>query len=109
MKLTVRFTRVSPTHHRFEYRCESGEWKSVLLETRSTLEHDLIHYALEREANLTHSFYGSLAASQSYAALTANGMAMAGQTELRQTERIVGVLTAAMRHSVSSRKVLDAL
>ncbi len=58
--LALRFTRVSPTHHRFEYRRPDGSGEAVEMETRSFLFHNLLHYAVESEAGLRGSFYGIL-------------------------------------------------
>jgi hypothetical protein len=64
--LVVRFTRLNPTHHRFEAIREDGTREMRELETRSLLAHDLVHFALESEAKLSHGFYGALARGASY-------------------------------------------
>jgi hypothetical protein len=93
--LEVRFTRVSPTHHRFEYRRPDGTGESVDMETRSLLFHDLLHFAVERAAGLRGSFYGILAKVGGYEELrVAGGMALGG--EIAITERVVGALTGAL-------------
>ena len=53
--LTLRFTRLSPDLHRFEYRRADQTGEALELETRSFLFHDLLHYALENEAQLRGS------------------------------------------------------
>lgn len=93
--LTLRFTRISPTHHRFEYRREDGSGETVEMETRSLLTHDLVHYAVESEAGLRGSFYGILAKVGGYEELTVNGGAALGG-EVAITERVVGALQGAM-------------
>ena len=90
--LTLRFTRRSPTHHRLEIVRADGTSESAELEPRSFLFHDLLHFAVESEARLAHSFFGSLAAGQSYAALAATDAPLTG--ELLTTERIVGPMTS---------------
>lgn len=64
--LVVRFTRLNPTHHRFEALRPDGTRETRELETRSLLTHDLVHFALESEGGLTDGFYGSLARGASY-------------------------------------------
>lgn len=64
--MIVRFTRLNPTHHRFEAIRNDGEREVRELETRSLLTHDLVHFALESEGALSFGFYGSLARGASY-------------------------------------------
>jgi hypothetical protein len=93
--LTLRFTRVSPTHHRFEYRRADGTGEAVEMETRGLLFHDLLHYAVESEANLRGSFYGILGKIGGYEELSvAGGAALGGEVAI--TERVVGALTGAL-------------
>jgi hypothetical protein len=94
--LTVRFTRVSPDAHRFEYRLPNGDGEVVELETRSALYHDLLHFAVETEAGLRGSFYGLLAKVGGYAELTVSGGAALGG-EIAITEALVGALTGAFK------------
>lgn len=94
--LILRFTRVSPTHHRFEYRRRDGTGEAVEMESRSLLFHDLLHYAVESEASLRGSFYGILGKIGGYEELSvAGGAALGG--EIAITERVVGALTGALQ------------
>jgi hypothetical protein len=93
--LTLRFTRLSPDRHRFEYCREDGTGEAIEMETRSLLTHDLVHYAVESEAQLKGSFYGILARIGGYEELTVNGGAALGG-EIAITERIVGALQGAL-------------
>jgi hypothetical protein len=72
-RLTLRFTRISPTHHRFDYRREDGTG----------------------EARLKGSFYGILAKIGGYEELAVNGGAALGG-EIAITERVVGAVTGAL-------------
>jgi len=94
--LTLRFTRISPEKHRFEYRKPNGEGETIELETRSTLYHDLLHYAVETEAGLQGSFYGLLAKVGGYAELVVSGGGALGG-EVAITEALVGALTGAFK------------
>ena len=94
MALTLRLTRTSPTHHRFEYVRADGTGESLELETRSMLVHDLVHFAVESEAGLRGSFYGLLDRIGGYAELSLDGGALGG--EARITEMVVGTLQTAL-------------
>jgi hypothetical protein len=95
-RLTLRFTRISPTHHRFEYRREDGSGEAIEMETKTLLFHDLLHYAVESEAGLKGSFYGILGKIGGYEELSvAGGAALGG--EIAITERVVGALTGALQ------------
>ncbi len=94
--LLLRFTRTSPSHHRFEYRRPDGTGEAIEMETRSLLFHDLLHFAVESEAHLKGSFYGILGKIGGYEELVvAGGTALGG--EIAITERVVGALTGALK------------
>ena len=94
MTLGLRFTRLSPTHHRFEYRRADGSGEAVEAETDAVLLHDLLHYAVESEAGLKGSFYGILDRIGGYQELSvAGGAALGG--EIAVTERVVGAIAEA--------------
>jgi hypothetical protein len=93
--LTLRFTRISPTRHRFEYCREDGTGEAVEMETLGFLAHDLLRYTVESEARLKGSFYGILGRIGGYEELVvAGGAALGG--EIATTERVVGALTGAL-------------
>ena len=79
--LTLRFTRVSPTRHRFEYRRADGTGEAIEMETRSLLTHDLLHYAVESEAHLKGSFYGILGKIGGYEELSGRRRRGAGRRD----------------------------
>src|SRR4051794_7175273 len=97
--LTIRLTRISPTHHRFEYRRRDGTGEAVEMETGSLLVHDLLHFAVESEAGLRGSFYGLLAKVGGYEELQVTGGASLGG-EIAITERVVGPLTGALKDDI---------
>ena len=95
MTLTLRFTRVSPTHHRFDYRRADGTGEAIEMETDRQLFLDLLRYAVESEVRLKGSFYGILDKVGGYEELTvAGGAALGG--EIAITERVVGALGGAL-------------
>jgi len=93
MALTIRLTRISPTHHRFEYIRADGTGEALELVTREFLTHDLVHFAVETEAGLRGSFYGLLDRIGGYAELSLQGEALGGEAQL--TEMVVGPLQAS--------------
>jgi hypothetical protein len=93
--MLIRFTKLTNERHRFEIVRESGTSESREMETRSTLLHDLTHYAVETEARLTSSFYGQLAAGRAYDALTA--LNDGDGREPMQTERVVVFVQTASK------------
>jgi hypothetical protein len=95
MMLRIRFTRLNPTHHRFEAIRADGGVEMRELETRSFLTHDLVHYAVESEAGLANSFYGLLARGAGY-----DAMQQPISDEAMQTEFVVGPLQTAIKGEV---------
>jgi len=69
--MLIRLTRLTNERYRLEFVRDDGTHETRELETRSTLLHDLVHYAVETEAGLNASFYGRLARGETYEALTA--------------------------------------
>jgi L-fucose isomerase-like protein len=92
--MLIRFTRLTNDRHRFEIVRDDRTSEAHEMETRSTLAHDLAHYAVEVEGGLSHSFYGRLAGGMKYAELTA--MAPEGP-EAMETERVVVLLQDAFK------------
>jgi hypothetical protein len=92
--MLIRFTRLTNDRHRFEIVRDDRTSEAHELETRSTLAHDLAHYAVEVEGSLSRSFYGRLASGMTYAELTA--MAPEGP-EAMETERVVVLLQDAFK------------
>jgi len=108
--LTIRITRVSPTQHRLEYVRADGSGEASLLDTRSFMFHDLLHFAVETEAHLDQSFYGLLARGHSTAALNGKDPAdspRVPRTELAMTESVVGALTGAIKQDTEPARFLD--
>ncbi len=94
----------------FEYRKGDGDWDIVKNETKSTLEHDLIHYALETQVGLKYSFFGLLASGKSYAELS-SGLGSSDplrDSEIVNTERVVGVLTAVMKDLITPIEAMES-
>ncbi len=91
--MIVRFTRLSPSHHRFEAIRDDGTRETREFETRSLLLHDLVHFALESEGRLSGGFFGTLARGANYDAPRPGSEAMA-------IEAVVGPLQGAIKGEV---------
>jgi len=87
--MLIRFTRLTNDRHRFEIVRGDGTRESHELETRSTMLHDLAHYAVETEAVLEDSFYGRLAQGIAYDELT---VVPPTTPEVMQTEVVVALI-----------------
>jgi hypothetical protein len=107
MALTIRLTRISPAHHRFEYIRADGSGEALELVTREFLTHDLVHFAVETEAGLRGSFYGLLDKIGGYADLTLDGAALGGEAQI--TEMVVGPLQNAVGPELDAAGVADRI
>ena len=67
--MLIHLTRLTNERHRLEFVRDDGTRETHELETRSSLLHDLVHYAVETEAGLNASFYGRLASGKTYESL----------------------------------------
>jgi hypothetical protein len=96
--MIVRFTRLNPTHHRFEAIRSDGKRETRELETRSLLTHDLVHFALESEGRLSEGFYGALSRGASY------------ETEAAaEIEYVVGPLQGALKDEFDPAAFVERL
>jgi hypothetical protein len=108
--LSIRIKKISPTHHEFAYERGDGTGEVLELETKSFLFHDLLHFAVESEAELKHSFYGLLYERGSYAELSGAMDAQSHSTnEVVMTERVVGALTGVIKSNVPVEQFISAM
>jgi len=91
--LFIRFTRLNPTHHRFEAIRPDGTRDVREFETRSLLLHDLVHFAVESEGGLRGGFYGTLADGANYDAPRPD-------SEAQAVEYVVGPLQGALKGEI---------
>jgi hypothetical protein len=93
----IAFRKVSDERHVLEIH-RADQIETVACETRSYLVHDLLHYAVEAEVNTSVGIWGRLAAGRTLAELNdRNEIAMTMEGELGMIERVVGILTAAVK------------
>jgi hypothetical protein len=101
--MRVRLQKTHRDRHVMEVQSDHGTTLRRELETRSTLRHDLMHWALERAAALRDSFFGRLARGddpdQDRAAMTVPVQGRPA-AELHATEVLVGMLQGAAARGV---------
>src|SRR5690606_5453430 len=96
--MRIAFHKVSGDQHVLEVVHEGGQRESVECETRSYLMHDLLHYALEAEANLATGVWGSLASGKTLAELnTRDGLPVATGPDMLMIEQLAGALSGVMK------------
>lgn len=97
--MRIRLHKLSDERHALEIVRDSGARERMECETRSYLVHDLLHYAVEREAGTSRGFWGNLAAGKTLLDMNdRSGQAMAAQApELMLIEQTVGALTGAVK------------
>src|SRR5262245_30191727 len=102
--LTIRLTKLTSVRHRMEFvRCD-GSRDDAELYTRAFLRHDLAHFAVETEAKLRNSFFGLIAAGNSYCEIASKP----ANPEAAQTERIVAMLTTCARQERPAYEFVQA-
>jgi len=87
----IRLAKISDERHALEIERAGGASERVELETRSTLQHDFLHYAVEAEAGLDGGFWGSLARGATLERLN-DRMQTPMSPELAEIEQVVGAL-----------------
>jgi hypothetical protein len=95
----IELRKVSDEAHELAIVQADGGRESVRCETRSTLVHDLLHFAAEKEAGILTGFWGTLAAGHTLADMNdRTGVALgAAGPDVMAVERIVGPLSAALK------------
>jgi hypothetical protein len=114
--MLIRLKKISDTKHRLELVRDDGTRESIELVSRSFLRHDLLHYSVEANGKLQHSFWGLLASGKTLAELhdamgTGDrvGTGRPPPTEAAITEAIVGVLTNVVAEHATARAAIGAL
>lgn len=94
MTIRILFHKVSDDRHVLEIVRDDGRLERVDCETRSYLEHDLLHFAVETEASLRGGFWGALASGRTLAQMNDRARPTPyGTSEMMVIERVVGVLS----------------
>lgn len=109
--MRIRFRRLSETRHVLTIVRDGDAPQSIELETRSTLLHDLLHYAVEAEARHDGGFWGALARGETLADLNAREASVgvaAAASALAEVELIVGALHG-LTHGHAAHEVFSGL
>jgi hypothetical protein len=79
--MQLQFIKLSHIEYQLICTIDGLEKYNKILESKSYLRHDLMHYCVETIANLQNSFFGSIA-----------GINIVDEDELMLTERVVAML-----------------
>jgi hypothetical protein len=108
--MQIILTKLTDERHRMKIVRDDGSSEEVELVTREFLAHDMLHFCLEIEAGLYHSFWGSLAAGKTLSELSAQGMAANPPSEeVMITESIVGPLSYIAKGGTDDAQFLSIM
>jgi len=110
--MEIQFQKISNDQHRLTIERADGSLETSVLETKSLLLHDFIHLAVELEAGLKESFWGLVAAGNSFLALAGKDEMKSGlidRTEVGVTEFVVGAITGALQRSVPPVELIEGM
>jgi hypothetical protein len=96
--MRVLFHKLTDDRHAIEIVRDDARRERVECETRSSLQHDLLHYAAEGEARCHGGFWGTLAGGRTLAEMNdRNAPPSDGSAEMAMIEQVVGVLSGAVK------------
>ncbi len=101
--MQVRFIKESPDRYRLECARDDGSKTAASLEFRGYFKHDLMHFVIERTANLQDSFFGMVKAGKELTELSPKAIREAAavfHAEIQITEIVVGALQGASKSEV---------
>jgi hypothetical protein len=95
----IALRKLTDARHELAILRASGAREAVECETRSYLHHDLLHYAVEREAGLSVGFWGTLAAGATLARMNDRTQPppTAAPEQLMAIEQVVGALSETLK------------
>jgi hypothetical protein len=101
--MKVAFVKLSDQHHTVRVERNDGTNQSVELDSRSFLRHDLAHFAVELELELTAGVWGSVAAGGSLSGGELDG------ADMDLAETISGPMQTMMRTGADAQEIHDVL
>ena len=101
--MEVTFTKLSDARHAVQVTRGDGSTERVELASRSFLNHDFAHLAVEAELEIEDGFWGSVAAG---ASLTGVGLAGEG---ISLAERLAGPVQSMLRVDAGPHEIQAAL
>ena len=105
--MRIAFRKINDERHVLTIRRDDGTSESVELETRSFLLHDLVHYAVEAEANIEDGFWGLLARGTTLAELSDRTMAQPLSPGLMRTESLVGPMQSVYNGRLDAARYVE--
>lgn len=110
--MKISFTKQSLTEHILDIQRDDGSIENIVLETKSFMPHDLIHYVLEKEGNLNNSFWGLIKNGKKLEDFNSKEKIqneILSNSELKDTEMIVGFLTGYFSNDINEEKAQETL
>jgi hypothetical protein len=98
--MRIAFRKISDDRHALAILRAGGARDEVEQETRSTLVHDLLHFAVESEARVQGGFWGTLARGVTLARMNdrmGSGLDERDAEEMAAIEQVVGALSGAVK------------
>ena len=89
--MDVVITRLTPDTHRLRVERDDGTVDQITLSSRSFLQHDLAHLAVESELGIQRGFWGSVAAGASLSGTGPSG------SDIALAESLAGPVQTLMR------------
>ena len=109
--MNIFLTKISDDRHRLDVKRENGSRDGIELESKSTLVHDFLHFALESSIGTQEGFWGALAAGKTLADM--NDRSGASMREYAGTmadiEQLVGALTNVAKGTASADEIIAAV
>lgn len=104
--MQIRLQRLSNERHRLLVRRAGLADVERELETRSVLLHDLVHFAVEREARLADGFWGTLAAGANFDELQHDA---ASHASVLRAERLVAPMQSVWNGRLPAARYVEML
>ncbi|HSS39414.1 MAG TPA: hypothetical protein VLT58_11645 [Polyangia bacterium] len=97
--MRIELRKITDQQHELVLIRDGGCREALVCETRSSLVHDLLHYAAEQEAGVQTGFWGTLASGRTLADMNDRTGAALGDAgpDVMAIERIMGPLAAAAK------------
>jgi hypothetical protein len=97
--MRIQFCKISDERYELRIIRPDGSVEAAPCETRSTLVHDFLHFAVEQAAALSHGFWGILARGRTLADMNdRTGMSLGAEAPaIMDVERLVGALSSAAK------------
>jgi len=95
--MDIALTKIDSERHRLVITRDDGSKDEVVLETRSLLVHDLVHYAVEAEAGIDDGFWGLLASGTRIAEFGDRSMDSSISPGIKLAESLVGPMQSLVQ------------